>query len=283
MIWYAIDITARQAAISAVEEALASLDAGGVEVDRLRKKYGAASVVTGYFEEQIDHGEVSQRVTDLLEAFGVDPSSVEVAPWRQVEQQDWLAEWKKHWNATIVGRFVIAPPWQPDQPEDRLVIFIEPNMAFGTGTHATTQLCLAAIDEHYQPAMSMLDVGTGTGILAIAAAKMGGKEIRAFDTDEDSVKIARENAAANAADWIRFFDGPLTRETPAADLVCANLTLDVILPVLDLLLEKTGSILVLSGILAEQTDEIVRELAAGGFIDPLITRSGEWIAVVVRR
>lgn len=281
--WSAIDITTSQAASIAVEEALTSLDADGIEVDRLRKKDGEVSVVTGYFETVVDHREVTERIRSLVDAFDFSDEPLEIGDWRQVEQQDWLAEWKKHWTATAVGRFIIAPPWQPDQPEDRTVIFIEPNMAFGTGTHATTQLCLAAIDSYFESEMTMLDVGTGTGILAIAAAKIGGREIDAFDTDADSVKIARENAAANDVGWIRFFDGPLTEDTQPADLVCANLTLDVILPILDLLIAKTRSVLIMSGILGEQRDEIEAALAGRSIGDFEVETLGEWLAVTIRQ
>src|SRR5205085_3138018 len=104
---------------------------------------------------------------------------------RVVEEIDWLAEWKKHWQPTEVGRFVIAPPWQEIDPGDKILIQIEPNMAFGTGTHETTQLCLDAISELYRPQLTFLDVGTGTGILAIAAAKLGGDQVLACDTDAD--------------------------------------------------------------------------------------------------
>src|SRR5262249_49859629 len=153
---------------------------------------------------------------------------------------------------TTVGRFVVAPPWEKVVDKDKIVILIEPNMAFGTGTHETTQLCLKAIDENYLPGHSFLDVGTGTGILAIAAAKLasGSSEILACDTDADSIKIARENAQANGVgDKTDFLVGPITSETPQFDFVCVNLTIDAIVPILGLLLEKTKSTLVLSGIL----------------------------------
>src|SRR5678809_1536296 len=118
---------------------------------------------------------------------------------------------KKNWQPVIVGRFVIAPPWSElHQDPNQLVIRIEPGMAFGTGTHETTRLCLDAIQKHYSGG-SFLDVGTGTGILAIAAAKLSTEaRIEACDTDETAIAIARENAELNlVAENINFWIGSI--------------------------------------------------------------------------
>jgi ribosomal protein L11 methyltransferase len=204
---------------------------------------------------------------------------------REVENEDWLAEWKRHWKPTPVGKFIIAPPWSDVVPSDKIVIRIEPNMAFGTGTHETTKLCLEAISRDYRPGRSFLDVGTGTGILAIAAAKLSETgPISAYETDADSVSIARENADLNGVgDRIDLTHGTIGDETPAFDHVCANLTLDVIEPLLPLLLAKTKQQLVMSGILAVQKELISDQLFRLGFADPDLRTDGEWISVSVRR
>jgi ribosomal protein L11 methyltransferase len=159
-------------------------------------------------------------------------------------------------------------------------------MAFGTGTHETTQLCLRAIDARYTPGDSFLDVGTGTGILAIAAAKLNlssqisDLKLVGVDTDVDSINIARENAELNGVS-IELNVGSISDDTPTADFVCANLTLDVIKPILSLLIAKAGKTLVLSGILAEQRGEIVGSLSELGVSDPIVSQAGEWICVVI--
>src|SRR4029078_6054356 len=172
-----------------------------------------------------------------------------------------------------VGRFLIAPSWEKvEEDQATILIRIEPNMAFGTGTHETTKLCLKEIDEHFEPGMSFLDVGTGTGILAIAAAKMNGDskaEINAYDVARASVAIARENARDNGvAGEIKFVDGSIDDTPPIHDFVCANVTLDVISPMLELLVQKSRMKLVLSGILADQERQIVSQLTDLGIDSP---------------
>src|SRR5258705_13674605 len=138
---------------------------------------------------------------------------------RDIADHDWLAEWKKNWHPVEVGRFLIAPPWSElPQSHNRLIIRIEPGMAFGTGTHETTSLCLAAIDKYFAGG-SFLDVGTGTGILAIAAAKLfPDSHIEACDTDPDAVAIASENARLNGvAERINFRVGTVEETTASAD------------------------------------------------------------------
>ena len=162
-------------------------------------------------------------------------------------------------------------------------------MAFGTGTHETTQLCLAAIDQRYKNGRSFLDVGTGTGILAIAAAKLNSTfqisdfRFLACDTDAEAVVIARENAELNGVgERIEFFTGPISDVTERFDFVCANLTADVIIPILPLLLGKTRETLVMSGILGEQEESILNALPPQFAGKHLVARSGEWISITLR-
>jgi len=285
--WYAIEIIVSPDAVEAVEHLLNEFDALGIEIDQLRKKADDDVTVVGYFSEPISEADVKESLDHTLAAFDIDDSNVRSINSREVENADWLSEWKKHWRPTRSGRFVVAPSWFDVQDEaSSVVIRIEPNMAFGTGTHETTKLCLRAIDEYYDGEMSFLDVGTGTGILAIAAAKLStadSPKILGIDVDKDSVDIARENAAANdVSDKIEFVQRTLDDGIPDFEFVCANLTLDVISPMLPKLIEKTQKTLVLSGILTEQEDSIVKELNRLGLKDQTIWRDGEWIAVLVR-
>jgi ribosomal protein L11 methyltransferase len=144
---------------------------------------------------------------------------------REVADRDWLEEWKQNWQPVEIGRFIIAPPWSNvGEIHDRLIIRIEPGMAFGTGTHETTRLCLDAIQKHFTGG-SFLDVGTGTGILAIAAAKLFPEaRVEACDTDETAVAIARENAAANGVlDQIDFRVGSVDLSRPLLPILFAQI------------------------------------------------------------
>ena len=227
-----------------------------------------------------------ERLNYALDIYRFSADSIKQIEWREVENQDWLAEWKKHWKPTESKRFIVAPTWEIIENTDKIVIRIEPSMAFGTGTHETTRLCLQAIEENYQSGESFFDVGTGTGILAIAFFKFqvpsSEFQVVGCDTDEDSIKIARENAELNdVGEEIEFYVGSIDENTAQFDFICANVTLDVIVPLLPLLLEKSKRILVLSGILKEQENAIREELKKFGIENPQIKTMGEWISLVV--
>ena len=286
--WFAVDVVVEKAAAEAIEFGFDQLDALGTATDQLRRSNAETVTVTGYFNALPDDKILQKELKNALRIYNFDDSATHSITQSEIEDTDWLIEWKKHWQPTTVGRFVIAPPWSEVADTEKIVIRIEPNMAFGTGTHETTQLCLRAIDENYTPHMSLLDVGTGTGILAIGAAKIQGKSqklkgnILAVDLDKDSVKIAKENAVANGVgDRIEFSVGSITDETSKFDFVCANLTIDVITPLLPLLLEKSRRVLLLSGILVEQEDAVIADLLKLQISNFQIENAGEWISVLI--
>ena len=283
MHWFAADVTVDPKACEAVESALGVMGAIGTAADGLKKKPDEPIIVTGFFEEPISLEDVEDAIGEEFEHTGRDRDAVHSIEFRVVEEEDWLATWKKHWQPTEVGRFIIAPPWTPARDtDDKFVIKLEPSMAFGTGTHETTQLCLEALGKIITAGMSVIDVGTGTGVLAIAAAKLGCKHIRAYDVDAASVNIAEQNAEANGViDSINFYEGSIDESVENADLILANLTLDVITPMLGLLIEKADIWLLLSGILATQREQIETELKKFEIGDLKFQTKGEWISVLV--
>ncbi|MCA1613960.1 MAG: 50S ribosomal protein L11 methyltransferase, partial [Acidobacteria bacterium] len=238
---------------------------------------------TAYFDAPPGREGVRASLAEALRIYSLPSSAVRDVSLREVEPRDWLGEWKKSWRPVEAGaRFLIAPPWgELENASDRIVIRIEPGMAFGTGTHETTRLCLAAVEKHFAGG-SFLDVGTGTGLLAIAAAKLrAGARVEACDTDAEAVEIARENARLNGVgERIAFRVGSVTGETASADFVCANLTADVIVPLLPSLAGATCGRLVLSGILAEQCESALAALRQLGVRDCEIERAGEWVAII---
>ncbi len=285
--WLAVEIETLREAAEAVEFALLEVNALGTAIStQVKNKDDEFLTVTGYFDEEV---EIQNALNEALSIYGFSPDAIRKIQWNTVEQRDWLLEWKKSWQPVESGRFIVAPTWSeiPDSP-DKIIIRIEPGMAFGTGTHETTRLCLSAIDKYYgnYRGGSFLDVGTGTAILAIAAAKMSaGKisesKVEACDTDPDAVQIARENAGLNHADGINFYEGSITEETENFEFVCANLTADVILPLLPLLVEKAQKTLVLSGILAEQEKSVTDKLKELGERNWTVDQLGEWVSIVV--
>jgi ribosomal protein L11 methyltransferase len=277
--WHSVDAIALGEAREAIEYGLMEAGALGTETNEA----GANVKVSGYFEVNPEIEIVRSALLDALRIYNLAPALLFGLKVREVPDRDWLAEWKKDWQPVEVGRFIIAPPWsEVTDAGGRIVIRIEPGMAFGTGTHETTRLCLKAIEKYFRGG-SFLDVGTGTGILAIAAAKMWPiARVEALDTDNDAVKIARENARLNGVGGqIEFRTGSITEQTPSADLVCANLTAPVIVDLLPSLLGATCGRLVLSGILDAQLELVqsrLLELGAEGFENE---SDGEWVALVV--
>lgn len=286
--WFAVEIETEIGAEEAVEFALNELDSLGNEIDQLGKKRTENLTIVGYFNERINDTIFRTKLGECLQIYGFSIEAVKKIDWREVENQDWLAEWKKHWRPTETDEFLIVPNWWEIENTEKIVIRIEPSMAFGTGTHETTRLCLKAIEKIYKPGETFFDVGTGTGILAIAVDKKCKAEnkdwkIVGCDTDEDSIKIAKENAEINEAEKIELYVGSISNETPEFDFVCANLTADVIVPLLPLLTAKSKRILLLSGILKEQEDLIVEELKKHQIENPKIEIDGEWISVLIEK
>jgi ribosomal protein L11 methyltransferase len=289
-LWYALDVEIEAASREAVEYALMEAGALGTETEEREHQ---RQRVTGYFSETPDRERVRAELTEAFRIYELPASQVDEMAHdiardtsiRDVADEDWLSEWKKSWLPVEVGeRFIISPPWAeiPDE-QGRIVIRIEPGMAFGTGTHETTRLCLAAIEKYFEGG-SFLDVGTGTGILAIAAAKLFPEaRIEACDTDSAAIAIALNNARLNSVDEkISFKVGTIKDSTASADVVCANLTADVIASMLPSLLSVTCGHLILSGILDSQAEAIKARLLECGVSAPFeIIQDGEWIALIV--
>lgn len=206
-----------------------------------------------------------------------------------LKEVDWAEAWKAHYGVLHVGRrTVIVPRWQTYRPKNgELTIVLDPGMAFGTGTHPTTQLCLAALEETIQAGMRVLDLGTGSGILSIAAAKHGASAVLAVDIDQVAVAAAVENVAENGVDGVvRVEAGSLERAEGTYDLVLVNILARVIL----LLLEdgladalRPGGMVIASGIIDDQEPEVRAALEAHGIEVVGRHLQRDWVALVGRR
>lgn len=215
--------------------------------------------------------------------------------FRELADEDWANAWKEHYRPFRLGRrIMIWPAWLEQQPGDTapddVVLTLDPGMAFGTGLHPTTQGCLQALEQIIAPGMAVLDAGTGSGILAIAAVKLGASAVAAFDTDALAVRATQDNAARNGAlPAIHVWRGELDSvmaETGRAqwDVVVANILAPVIIGLLAenglLNTVAPGGRLILSGIIDEQSADVAAALAAaGGRVEQTIT-AGDWVTLI---
>lgn len=206
----------------------------------------------------------------------------------EIQDEDWENNWKQYFHTEKVGeRIVIKPDWEEYAPaEGELVIEIDPGAAFGTGTHPTTSMCLRELETLVKPGMTVFDVGTGSGILSIAAAKLGAAKITAVDYDLTAVKIARENIAANhlehrietrQSDLLQAVDGQ-------ADLITANIIADIIIRLFDVVAGalKPDGVLLASGIIADRVADVTAAALAHGFVIDKVIEEKDWAAMVIR-
>lgn len=217
----------------------------------------------------------------------------QVAPLqvRTLREADWANAWKDYFFVHRVGeRTVIVPSWRQADYEPRaddVVLLLDPGMAFGTGLHPTTRLCLRAVEQHVTPGMRVLDVGAGSGILAIAVARLGARLVEAVEIDPVAASVCRENVERNGvADVVRVTSGSLDAVPHARyDLILANITIATLLQLHPLLAEhlEPGGLAVLSGVLAERADELVQVLRDAGWRHERTEQEQDWVAIFVSR
>lgn len=205
---------------------------------------------------------------------------------RTVKEEDWAESWKQFWHVQHVGeRFVVRPSWEEYDPkEGEVVIVLDPKQAFGTGTHATTRLCLRAIEQVARPGDTVYDVGAGSGILAIGALLLGASRAVGVDIDPVAVEACIENAEFNrVADVSEWYVGTAADLEGQADLVVANILAEVIVQIAADLARLTKRDLVVSGIIARKADDTRIAMQAQGLRFIRQDQEGEWIAQVFAR
>jgi len=281
MRWAQITVEADDAAIDAVGNCLNEIGSGGFMVN----DKPTPNEVSGYvpvddrLEMRLDA--LTQSLAALA-GFGVEGAGTEIT-LRYVEEDDWANAWKAFYKPSRVGRHImVTPPWETPQLEDGdLTIIMDPGMAFGTGSHPTTRLCLASLEDYVKPGMTVADVGTGSGILAIGAAKLGASTVKANDIDTLAVDIAKGNATANDVDIEFGVDMP----AGTYDILVANILADVIIGLADDLIARLapGGTLIASGIIDTRETDVSSALQQRGLTQLEIRREGEWVAIVLRK
>lgn len=309
MQWIEVSIQTTHEATEAVADIFHSIGAGGVVIeDPLRLNVLRNSgewelctipeqedtevvVVTAYLPDDKELQAKLLHVENEMQAIEARIGNCRFGntKFRTVSEKDWANEWKQYFHVTRIGeKLVIKPTWEEYNPEpDDKVIEIDPGMAFGTGTHHTTCMCMSRLEKTIKPCSTVFDVGTGSGILAIAAALLGAKEVKAVDIDATAVRIAKENVAMNKLTaQIDVKKGDLLHGTTGqADVIIANILADIIimlLPDIPGKLKKDGVFLA-SGIIVERLDDVAAAAKENGLVVEAVDTRGGWVVMQMRR
>lgn len=228
-----------------------------------------------------------RQLVAALADYDLDPGRAEVS-LSEVEDEDWATAWKAYYKPILVGeKLLIKPSWEDIEPTDRLVIELDPGMAFGTGTHATTTMCLEILERLIKGGERVIDVGCGSGILSIAAALLGASQVQALDYDPVAVKVARENITTSGVGAIVSVaqSDLLQAASGKAHIIVANIIARIIIqliPQLDAFLAP-GGLFIASGIIGERLDAVLASLAAHDFEVVEEMNEDDWYALVCRK
>lgn len=248
--------------------------------------------LTAYFDfEKANKKDLIKKITDKIDEmknYGLKTGEVSIST-KEVADEDWNTAWQKYYHVIDFSRHLaIVPEWEEYQPafSDQKLIRLDPGLAFGTGGHTTTQLVLLAMERALVKPMSVLDVGTGSGILAIAASKLGASHVLGTDISDEAVTAAKENIALNDVDNIDVRKANLLKDIDDKyDLIVANILAEILLeliPDLDSHLNKDGKV-IFSGIDYLQLPKIEQSLAENGFEVKMKLQEGRWIGLLIAR
>ncbi|MFD2672420.1 50S ribosomal protein L11 methyltransferase [Marinicrinis sediminis] len=324
MQWHEITIYTTEEASEAISHYMHELGAGGVSIEEsgsldrerdtslgqwyekpLNNIPEGEAEIKGYFSDLSDVSAIVDQCKTFvasLQEFELDAGKGTVSV-RQVDEEDWATAWKQYYKPVRVSeRLTIKPTWEQYEPApEEIVLEMDPGMAFGTGTHATTSLCLRALEQVVQPGDHVIDVGTGSGILAVASAKLGAAHVLAIDLDPVAVSSANENVRLNGmqdhvtvreSDLLQVFHDQ-TEEQASSTLgvrlpvrvVVANILADIILRFVDdvhQVLQQDG-VYVISGIIGSKEAEVCTVLEQKGFHIDDVQREEDWVVLIARK
>ncbi len=316
--WLELSVTAQPEAVEAISEVMSRYASGGVAIEEPYELADdgqvalpladAPATVRVYVPADAAGEEARARIEEgLWHLRQIGFGEISEVTIQRMAEEDWANAWKEHYHVAHLGkRVVIKPSWREyDATPGEVVVELDPGMAFGTGLHPTTRTCILALEEAVKPGDRVLDVGTGSGILSLAALKLGASQVLAVDVSPVAVEATRANAAANAVGdridvRLATLEGaagePFTPISPEVavlsaaelgeyDVVLANIIARVIAQLAPALLRATrpGGIVIASGIIAERRHEAEEPLRAAGLVDVREYLEGDWVTLVGRR
>ncbi|MBO5105506.1 MAG: 50S ribosomal protein L11 methyltransferase [Clostridia bacterium] len=272
-------------------EDYSDLEQGAMEIahidlidEELVKSDRTHSVIHIYLSKEVNPKESIEYITERLTALNIEHELGEI----DISEEEWENNWKQFFKCTEIGkRLCVRPSWEEyENTENRVVLSIDPGAAFGTGTHATTSMCLEALEKLVTPDITVLDIGSGSGILSIAAILLGAKDVVGVDIDPVAVKVAKENAALNGvAEKANYVLGNLDEEiTDTFDIVVANIVADAIIALSSSAKKrmKKGGYFLCSGIIDIRADEVEAALTDRGYEIVEKMTNNNWVAFLAK-
>ncbi|MHC1772765.1 MAG: 50S ribosomal protein L11 methyltransferase [Flexilinea sp.] len=299
--WLEINVTVDNETAEAVAEVLSRYAENGVVVERGVEYNDAEDVGTpfgpcrvfGYLPVNDEMEEKRQRIQEGLWHLG-QITRIPEPEFKYIQDEDWMASWKKFYRPILIGKkMLILPAWIPNDNPDRIAVKIDPSMAFGTGTHPTTQLCLEMVEKYTIPGKSVIDIGCGSGILAIGALLLGADHALGVDIDDESMQNSSENAERNGIlDKLELHKGSVSEihageySIRQAPVVMANILAPIIIRLFEAGMADlitSGGVILLSGILEEQAEKVRRVAESYGleFIEQ--SQIKDWVAIAYRK
>jgi ribosomal protein L11 methyltransferase len=295
--WGEVRVTIPKEAHEAVANFLMERGSSGIVYKNAGEKEGF-EVIKAYFPYSfmIEAQSISRYLMAIREFFpGICPSAIKI---RFIAEKDWMTRWRSFFNASQPGRrIMVKPPWITLKPRDMIIIDIDPGMAFGTGTHPTTRLCLRALEKALtgvydlplrgkRTPHSVLDVGMGSGILSIAAVKLGARHVMGIDVDQRAIDNARENIRINRLRGkVRMRKTTISQIGEQFDLIVANIDAKTMVEMKFSLMDRVaaGGTLILSGVLEGEVDLVRKLFPDGPFTMVELSQEDDWACVVLKR
>ncbi|MBA5849880.1 50S ribosomal protein L11 methyltransferase [Clostridium sp. cel8] len=306
--WVEVSIETKSEAIEAISGVLYNVGVKGLSIEdpedvEFKKKHPEDwdyfdnsllkekdyAVIKAYFTRDKDFNKNLDYIKDSinnLEEFGIDKGRGNIVV-KDVNEEDWENNWKKYYKPTKVGnKIVVVPIWENyKEKDDDIVVKLDPGMAFGTGTHETTRMCIKQLEKYVDKNSTVFDIGTGSGILSISAAKLGASSVLGVDLDSIAVESAKNNVKYNNLKNIKILHGNLMDVVSGkADIVVANIIAEIIILLTDQVKNflNDNGLFICSGIIEGRENDVIGKLKHSGFDIEDVNKDGEWTCVTAR-